>query len=106
MAPKRPKINLLRLRSVQELEEWQACLRSQGGTYTGEDLSGPGLLKKMVEEQNFVVVAHDVPCPMECEVPPGSIVITEHEGMPARWLNGTLLVRKDHLDRNNTDQSQ
>ena len=53
-----------------------------------------------------MVVQHDQPCPVKGKVDPGSIVYTTYRGKPARWLNGTVLVREDHLEQLNNETDQ
>ena len=64
----------------------------------GEDLSPEALAKRLVEELDHVVVARDVPPPLD-RLEPGSTVYIEWEGMPAKWMNGVVYVAKRHLKK-------
>ena len=57
-------------------------------TYYEEQLTG----------QDYVVYAHNVPAPME-NIDPGALVVCEYDGMSARWLNGTIYVRRVTLEQ-------
>ena len=88
--------------SLKELEELQAKIRNHplyDPDYAGQDLSPDGLLASLQKEHNYVVVAHDVPAPLD-NIEPGSIILFTYNGMSARWLNGTVLVRRDILEQN------
>jgi hypothetical protein len=89
--------NLFRM-SLKELREWQKFLHSLPGYhYTGEDLSADGLAEKM--EVDHTVMARDYPCPIEGSIEPGALVYFEYEGLPAKWLQGTVYVANRHLKK-------
>jgi hypothetical protein len=47
-------------------------------------------------QYGYEVYARDVPCPLS-DVEAGSVVVCDYDGYPAKWLNGTVYVRKVHL---------
>ena len=54
MAKKPPKIDLLHIKSVKELEQWQEYVHSLPGYVGGgQDLSGEGLMKQMLENNTW-----------------------------------------------------
>lgn len=87
--------NLFRM-SLKELKEWQAKLHSMPGYhYTGQDLSPQGLARRM--EADHTVLARNYPCPMQGDIEPGALVYFQYEGLPAKWLQGTVYVANRHL---------
>jgi hypothetical protein len=97
--PRKRPINLFHIRSVKELEEWQAELHSRPDyQYHGEDLSPEGLEKKLVEH-DYIVYARNVPCPMEDIQPGATVKYTLDNGLYVTWLNGTLYVWRKHLEQ-------
>jgi hypothetical protein len=71
----------------------------------GEDLSDEGLAKKLVSELNHVVYARDVSPPLE-NLEPGATVILDYDGMLAKWLNGTIFIRRDILEKQQQQTEQ
>jgi hypothetical protein len=55
-----------------------------------------GSLTADPSKYGYEVYARDVPCPLS-DVEAGSIVVCEYDGHPAKWLNGTIYIRKVHL---------
>ena len=89
--------NLFRM-SLKELKAWQDKLRSMPGyEYNGRDLSPAGLAKQM--EIEHTVMARDYPCPIEGNIEPGALVYFTYEGLPAKWLQGTVYVANRHLKK-------
>lgn len=62
------------------------------------DYQSPNSLPATLAGLDYVEVAQNVPCPMD-DIPEGSIVVTEYNGLPAKWINGYVYVRRIHLDK-------
>jgi hypothetical protein len=59
---------------------------------------GATLYEEEARRDGYVVYARNVPPPFD-DLEPGALVIGEYDGMGSRWINGTIYVRKDVLEK-------
>jgi hypothetical protein len=74
--------------------EW---LRKQIGA---DDLAGANAMSTNLEDENtYVLVERNVPAPLT-GLKPGEIVTSlEWNGLPAKWMNGNMYVRRDFYEQ-------
>jgi hypothetical protein len=59
-----------------------------------EDLSPAGIIRKLLAD-GYQVVARNVKSPVG-QVPQGSTVLTDHDGMRAIWIDGDLYQKAEY----------
>jgi hypothetical protein len=98
--PKKKKWVLER-KTLEELEEARRKLIEHPLYDASHDTLSPEVLsKRMLDEMDYVVYAINVPAPEGMEdIEPGSIVPCDYDGKRAKWMNGTIYIKRGNLGK-------
>ena len=85
-------------KTLKQIKEMSDKIRNHPLYDHTYDYQSPNSLPNIFTELEYEEVARNVPCPMD-DIEPGSIVVTEYNGLPAKWFNGNIYVRRIHLGK-------
>jgi len=88
-------------KTLKDLEEMRRKVIEHPLYDASHDTLSPEVLsKRMLDEMDYVVYATDVPAPdWAQDVDLGSIVPCDYDGMRAKWMNGTIYVKRGNLGK-------